>query len=47
MTEDAEEFVLRWFSVIPWMVAGKPATMDYLLVAWYTLDSMVMLMIQW
>ena len=26
--------------MIPWMVAGKPATMDSLLVAWYTLDAM-------
>ena len=29
--------------MIPWMVAGKPATMDSLLVAWYTLDAMVCL----
>ena len=27
--------------VIPWMVAGNLATMDSLLVAWYTLDAMV------
>ena len=27
--------------MIPCMVAGKPATIDSLLVAWYTLDSMV------
>ena len=27
--------------MIPWMVAGKPATMNSLLVACYTLDDMV------
>ena len=29
--------------MIPWMVAGNPATMDSLLVDWYTLDAMAYL----
>ena len=26
--------------MIPWIFSGNPATMDSLLVAWYTLDAM-------
>ena len=28
-------------TMIPWIVAGKPTTIESLLVAWYTLEAMV------